>query len=316
MIDKREIRGIVTGLAFVVGLIVIAASAPPYLPGQALLQSLRLHLAIGLAVFLPAFLFLAAPWRALGTALLLIASLFHSWSIINTQQQARTLVEGAEFATGFDVLSFNVLISNQNGEAIADMLLERDADVVVLTEGAPVYSEFSRLSQRYPYRAGCVEVATCDLMILSKTELIDVDILSLSSFSPNRTILARTTIDGEPVRLAAVHLTKPYFDWQAQGEAFKLTQFLNQSEGALVLAGDLNAAAWSGNIHRLLLNTGMIPGPEYPATWPTEFGPAGVPIDNIFTRKPAYISRISALPDPLGSNHRGLIARVEIIEGR
>jgi len=79
-----------------------------------------------------------------------------------------------------------------------------------------------------------------------------------------------------------------------------------------VLAGDFNSAAWSHNIDRLARAQKLIAPPAYPATWPVRLGPLGVPIDNMWTRGPLYISSIEALEDPMGSNHRGLMAELSL----
>ena len=68
--------------------------------------------------------------------------------------------------------------------------------------------------------------------------------------------------------------------------------------------------AWSDLVARFAADTQLVPPPYYPATWPIRFGALGVPIDNMFTRGGARIEAIEAMDDPLGSNHRGLLATV------
>ena len=81
------------------------------------------------------------------------------------------------------------------------------------------------------------------------------------------------------------------------------------------MAGDFNAAGWSDSIDRLAREERLIPGPYYPATWPVRAGMFGVPIDNIWTRAPLLIEQIAALPDAMGSNHRGLTANLSVAGG-
>jgi endonuclease/exonuclease/phosphatase (EEP) superfamily protein YafD len=109
-------------------------------------------------------------------------------------------------------------------------------------------------------------------------------------------------------------MAKPYFDDFAEQEAWHIRQVINRTEGPLVLAGDFNAAAWSHNIDRLARAAKLIPPPYYPATWPIRLGPLGVPIDNMFTRGPLFISSIHALDDSMGSNHRGIMAELSLAE--
>jgi len=312
MVSRGEIRGLLTGFALVVALLVIGASGPNLVPGQPLLQTLRFHLAGGLIVMAIALVLAGSRWRSLAFAALAVVSLGQGAWIIYGQQQARSpLAEGQTLAT-FDLMSFNILIYNNNGAAIADMILSRSPDVVYLLEAAPIYGELQRLNEVYPYHAGCVRQATCDLIMLSKTPLNDIAIHSLSEFSPNRTIFATTEIAGQPVNLVAVHMTKPYFDFAAEGEAFTLARYLEQLTGPVVVAGDFNAAPWSRTLQRLATNADLVHAPSYPTTWPTEAGDFGVPIDNVFTRSPATVEQVAAMADPMGSNHRGLVARIAI----
>ena len=51
-------------------------------------------------------------------------------------------------------------------------------------------------------------------------------------------------------------------------------------------------------------------------TWPVRAGMFGVPIDNIWTRAPLLIEQVAALPDAMGSNHRGLTASLSIAGGQ
>lgn len=309
---RGEIRGLLTAFALVAAALVVAVSGPTVIPGQPLLQTLRFHLAGGL-VLLVVLLFIAgARWRGAAFALLAAVSLGQGAWIVYGQEQARAPLAGAPTAAVFDLMSFNILIHNRNGAAIADMILARSPDVVFLFEAAPIFDELQRLAEVYPYRAACDREETCDIIMLSKTPLEDVAVVSLSEFSPQRTIFAVSEIGGQRVNLVAVHLTKPYFDYADQIEAWVLSRQLERLEGPVVMAGDFNAAPWSCNLQRLAANAGLVHAPDYPATWPTEAGPLGVPIDNAFTRAPAIVESVAALADPMGSNHRGIVARIAI----
>jgi endonuclease/exonuclease/phosphatase (EEP) superfamily protein YafD len=216
----------------------------------------------------------------------------------------------------FELLSFNVLNTNNGNSApIVDMVLEHDPDVVILMEAAPILPDLPRLRAVYPYGIGCEVEATCDTLLVSKTPLEESSRLAdLGHISPRRVIYAASEINGHRVNLVAAHLTKPYFDYFSVTEARVLREGLNRLEGPVVVAGDFNAAPWSRNLIRLMRNSNLLTGNAYPGTWPVEFGDLGVPIDTMFTRAPAVITSIEGLPDSLGSNHRGIIAQVTLVE--
>ena len=193
------------------------------------------------------------------------------------------------------LLSFNLLNPNTRGAEIADFLTGSDADVVFLMEATPIDSHLAQLATRFPYRAGCEDVPTCDLVMLSRTPLEGVRMQSMSSVWSNRLMTATTVVGGQRINLAAVHMVKPYFDEFAEEETLTLKETIADMEGPVVVAGDFNAAAWSGNIDWLVREAGLAPGPFYPATWPVRFGPLGVPIDNVFVRGPLVIRSIRSL---------------------
>lgn len=308
----RELRGAITALALVVCGVLLAVSFDLGVPGQALLQSLRFHIALAL-LGMVVLLILGGAWRR-GLLFLLVfgVSAVQGAAIVYRQQEARIAARGTESEPLFKLLSFNVLNGNPNGERIADFVVGSGADLVLLMEAMPLAAYHDKLRATYPYRAGCDGRVECDTVLLSRTPLDDVTTGSLSSVWRNRLITATTVIGGERISLVAAHMVKPYFDEFPEVEADELARVMQTLKGPLLLTGDFNAAAWSDNIDRLALRENLAPGPGYPATWPIRLGPLGVPIDNIFTRAPLVIEHVEALGDAMGSNHRGLIAEISL----
>ena len=313
MVSRSEIRGILTGLAVTALLLLVGGTIWPLLPGQPLLQSLRFHCALLCLVLAVALAFAGSRWRAgiLGVLALLSAGQ-GAWMIYG-QQQVRIAVAAKPVTQTLELISFNILNSNtENGPAIAEVLAREAVDVVFALEAAPLFPQLEALSAVYPYRAGCGEELTCDLTMFSRTPLENVQAQSLSNFSRQRVITARTRIGAEWVTLVAVHLTKPYFDLQSEVEVRRLREILDAIEGPAVISGDFNAAPWSYAVDRLVRGSQLQVAPFYPATWPPELGLVGVPIDNSFTRGDAVLESLQALPESYGSNHRGLRARIGI----
>jgi endonuclease/exonuclease/phosphatase (EEP) superfamily protein YafD len=309
----RELRGGLTALALVVTGVLLAVSVDLGIPGQALLQSLRFHIAAAL-LGLVVLLFAGGAWRRAWVFVLVFAiSAGQGVAIVYHQQEPRLALTALPGKPLLTLLSFNLLASNQNGENIARFIAGSGADVAVLMEAAPIASHRAILSAVYPYQAGCDDGSRCGgVVILSRTPLADITVQSMSGAWLNRLVTANTTIGGQKINLVAAHLVKPYFDDFAAEEFAKLGATIDRLEGPLVLAGDFNTAAWSASIDGLLRRRSLVPGPLYPATWPVRLGPLGVPIDNIFTRAPLVIENISAMADSMGSNHRGLMAEIGV----
>jgi endonuclease/exonuclease/phosphatase (EEP) superfamily protein YafD len=309
----NELRGALSALALVVLAVLVAVSFDFGIPGQELLQSLRFHIAAVLVLAIVLLLATGAWWRAVILILPLIASLGEGASIIYAQQQLRTAAAPNGATPLLKLMSFNLLNTNlANGEAIADMMIASGADVIMVMEALPLAPHEAKLRAAYPHVAGCTAGPNCTTVILSKWPLGDARSRDLSQLWPSRLVTAIADVRGTRVNLVAVHMSKPYFDNLAAGEAYTLARVIGRMEGPVLLAGDFNAAAWSGTIARLSGWEDLAPGPSYPATWPVPLGPFGVPIDNVFTRAPLLIETVEAIPDAMGSNHRGLIASVSL----
>lgn len=305
-----ELRGMATAglLAFVVVLLLI--SVPTSLPGVELLQSLRFHLAV-LGIPLALVLFATrALWRGLVTAVLMLASLGQGLLPVLEGYGARAAVTGASVGE-IDVLSFNVLASG-DGRAAADFIISTAPDIAVIMETPGIEPYLAEIATVLPYRLGCEQSPTCDISIFSATPFIEARMRRLPPFHHERLAVATTLIAGVSVTVAGLHLSKPYFDQAAWAELQVARGVINGIDGRLILAGDFNAAAWSDALVQFSADTGLVPPPSHPATWPVRAGDLGVPIDNMFTRGDVLIEDIVAPADSYGSNHRALQARVSL----
>ena len=312
MAIRAELRGVLTGFALVAASALFLARVDVGIPGQALLQSLQLHLAIpflGLAL-------LFALVRAYGRALLLVGlALFAAGHValrVYAQHEARAPFAGLERQAEFTLLSFNVLYDNPEPEALARYITGSGADVAVILEAAPLWPLRAEIDAVYPYRVGCDEALRCDLAVFSRFPLSNPQVRSLGELRSNRLVTAGVEIGGTALTLVAAHLSKPYFDREGEYEAQMLTRILRQIEGPLVLAGDFNAAPWSNAVDAMVRDAGLAPAPRHPATWPTRLGPLGIPIDHVLSRAPAIVESIETTPEPFGSNHYGLLARIGV----
>lgn len=213
-------------------------------------------------------------------------------------------------ATRFRVLSFNMLGNNHsNVGRIIDMVNASGADVAYLMESAPLLHHLDALSTAYPYRIGCGILAEeCDLMILSKHPIENPEYLSLSDLRSNRFAMATVHIGGHAVQLAAIHLTKPYFDDYHTTELRRAGAALRKRGGPVVIGGDFNSDTIAPDMQAFLRRHALqATGPE-PATWPVAAGIFGIPIDHIYVSKDIVPLSLARLADHYGSNHYGLIA--------
>jgi endonuclease/exonuclease/phosphatase (EEP) superfamily protein YafD len=312
--NMAELRGALSGLALGASSLLAAISINVGLPGQELLQTLRFHVVAGF-VPLVLLLFLAgARWRALGFLVLLVLSAGQGGLIVLDQLQRRAPLEARAVAGSLSLISFNVLVTNTEGRRIADFLAQAKPDIAIVMETSGIADSLSDLDATFATRVGCQTPRMCDIAVFSRVPLADVQVLQFGPFRRERLIIATTRVAGQTVTIIAAHLSKPYFDDFAWIELTQIRTLLRSITGPVIMAGDFNSAAWSYSVARFARQMELVPPPTYPATWPVELAGLGLPIDNMFSRGGALIRTLEAIPDPMGSNHRGLVAQIDILE--
>lgn len=311
MWGRAEFRGAVLALSGVLALVLIITSTSPGLPGELLLQTLRFHL-VGLGLVLAALLvFLGAKWRALLFVAFLGVALAHGVSYVLEYSGRRTELATAPKA-GLTLLNFNVLTGNDEPERVVAFIRDLAPDVALIMETPGVENQLSEINAILPHRIGCETPRTCDISLFSRYPIIGGEVRELPPFRRMRVALAPIVVDGVAVTIVGVHLSKPYFDEASSEELWRLQRVLGEIEGPVILSGDFNTAIWSGPMGYFGREVGLVPAPSYPPTWPVALGPLGVPIDNVFTVGDARIREIAAGEDSIGSNHRYLVARIDL----
>jgi len=310
MLSRAEFRGGLLALGGLTAVVYLLISFSPGLPGEMLLQSLRFHIALG-GIGLSALLALAgARWRGLLLLLVTLASLAEGAQLVAEQQRRRAVAEAP--LRELSVLSYNVLTSNARAEEAARHIAALAPDVAVIMETPGIEPYLEDIAAALPHRVGCAETANCDLAILSRHPIVSGEVLPMWPFRFQRLVRAVLDVEGTPVTVVGVHLSKPYFDGASWSEALQVGRLLARQEGPVIVAGDFNAAAWSETLVWLGRHAELAPPPWYPASWPVRLGPLGVPIDNMFTRGNARILAIEAGAESYGSNHRYLLGTVGI----
>jgi endonuclease/exonuclease/phosphatase (EEP) superfamily protein YafD len=277
----------------------------------AFFESLQTHISLfGAALALLALL-VKRHWY--GMFLLVLALVLAGHSMVMLHEHALPAAD-ADAKPSFRLLSFNIDSGNfANGERIGDFIVGSNADVVVISEAAPLLAQMARLSAAYPYRVGCgVLVEDCDSLLMSKRPFVQQEIRDLGSLWDNRFIMVTVDMDGQPVTFAAAHLSKPYFDDFHNDELDILCEIMNLAKGPLLLTGDFNASVIEPDMRRFLTSTNLRHLFPEPATWPIETGAFGISIDHVFARPPLLLKSVRQIPDNMGSNHYGLVSEFTV----
>jgi endonuclease/exonuclease/phosphatase (EEP) superfamily protein YafD len=315
MLSKAEFRGAFLALSGLLAFILVVTSFSPGLPGELLLQTLRFHLvALGLVLAGCMYVF-GVRWRVLMFLAVVGGALFHGAYYVNEFGQRRDEPLGA-LKGEMTFLSYNVLSGNRTPKAAADLIISTAPDVALVMETPGIEAQIPAIEAVLPYRLGCERPTRCDISLFSRHPIDNGRIIEVAPFRRERLVLAPMTIDGVALTVVGIHLSKPYFDETSIQELGDLRYVLSLISGPILLAGDFNSAVWTSPLAWFGRSADLVPAPSYPATWPVELGPLGVPIDNMFTRGDARILEIAAGEDSHGSNHRYLLARVGLYAPR
>lgn len=216
--------------------------------------------------------------------------------------------------TDLTLLWMNILESNPiPAETLAKAIRAEAPDILALGESRPAAQLPDLLADLYPHRIGCTDPDACGLLVLSRLPLDAIAIRDLPS-GRERLMRMRVTLPGRaPVRLVFAHLVKPWFTGMSASERDTLDAVLG-GENALpvIVVGDFNAAPWSRRMREIERDHRLHHAPWPVATWPAHAGGLGVSIDHILLRNGAAFAMLAPWGQSLGSNHRGLVARVAL----
>ena len=293
--------------------LLLAAVAARYVTGFwlfATFASLQIHGAIFAFALCVLSLVFYRHWINFGLAAAAVAIAAHGYLMLGEFRQP-TLLDYGDMPT-FRLLSINIEGDNDaNAKRIADYIIGSNADVVFIQESAPIGPEIPRIKAVYPFRLGCgAQTITCDSSLWSKRPLIIGEVKTASPIYRDRLMIASIDFYGKTINFANVHLTKPYFDNFHANELGKITAALEKFQGPLVLAGDFNASILTPDVRRFLKKTKLMTAESEPNTIPVKAPSIGLAIDHLFVRDPLRIKSLARVPDPLGSNHFGLVADI------
>lgn len=273
-----------------------------------MLEGPGLHLALA-ALFLSLLMIILGFIRlgALGFAASL-AGVLHIYLVI-PQIPAPKIDQGHDLS---------LLVTNIEGtwgtnhEAVFDNILEADADVIFIMETAPKLRTLLSDSGRYPHHLPCPP-SRCDNDVFSKYPLVWGNRLNLSYTwrSPRSAAMKLALSEESELTLFLAHLTKAWIPG-SKAERNKFLYRIQAHKGPLVVAGDFNAAPWSAQMRHLKSKSAVHFKNLPPATWPSEFGAFGIPIDHVGVKGDVELLSLTPWLGASQSNHRGLLAKLRV----
>ena len=294
----------------------LGAAAAPQGIAASLLNNLLLQIAVGTLGLLGLLIFLRCLRPALltglalaGQALLLAPGAgleaFGASANANVNQTIR-------------LTTYNVLYANHDHARTLDFLRQNDADVVVLMEVPPHWTEaLETLDDLYPYRLNCSDHRACRLAMLSRVPLRNAS-AGLADDGRTRVVDAVLRIGGGELRVMATHLSKGLSldDYALQSQQLAgLLEHIGDATLPTVLAGDFNMAPWTPRLRRFADRADLTIAPGLNGTWPAMLPvPARIPIDHVMTGPGLRVVDRTVGPD-VGSDHRPVTVTLVSTDG-
>jgi endonuclease/exonuclease/phosphatase (EEP) superfamily protein YafD len=165
------------------------------------------------------------------------------------------------------VMTYNVLYSNLDYDAVANVIRTYDPDVIALQEVMPEMMDAlnDRLSEEYPYSIHGTNDDYGVTAIFSQYPLSEMRVIDL--VEDRRVVIARADVDGQPVTFASVHLRAYGLNWvrpitdvpkeivrrtEAQNHQTEiLWEELHSEPGTVIIGCDCNSKQTSSS-YRLL----------------------------------------------------------------
>jgi endonuclease/exonuclease/phosphatase (EEP) superfamily protein YafD len=213
-----------------------------------------------------------------------------------------------------NVIHANIWMENPTLERVAEMLNRESPDIVSIVELIDPQAQIwqSRLKDRWPYRIDCAP-AGCGNMILSRWPATVLETRSGWHDGPlfPSILAARIHHPQGDFTFVVTHLNRPTEPERQTRQAEWLGQLLRELPQPVIMAGDFNAAPWSGTM-KIIEKADMRRIAHTGPTWPS--GPlifAGIPIDHILGSPGVSASAVKRLV-PFGSDHLAVEAIIAL----
>ena len=218
-----------------------------------------------------------------------------------------------EDAPTLTLYSANLWAPNTDVVAITRSIAESDADIVILVElGDAPAAQLDQVLARYPHRvlnarvdrpSGAARAAIASRYPLTAIADRPDGLVSVAA-------MAHTPLG--PVNIIGAHLTRPWpfqYQWGQINQATALAAIRRDMSGPVIAAGDFNSVSSARIGRQVQAETGLIPAPGWPGTWPSAL-PAGaaMTIDQVW-RSPDLALLERKLGRKNGSDHRPVITR-------
>ena len=251
---------------------------------------------------------LAVPW---------LAFFFVAHPILSGWTEPKPKGSGAQLS----LLVQNLWYRNEDPEALAQQLLARNSQVMVLLEYTPSHAQAFQdagVLNQYQYRWELVEPYGHGIAVFSSIPFINPQDLELSGSG----VSMELQLPDSSVELFAVHFNAPTSVWDIprwRSDFERATTILEQAGPRTVVAGDLNADWGHIRFRQLLAKADLRDAQDvrsvgFATTWPaSEYFPTVLRLDHVLLGQGMELNSFERLPRN-SSDHRGLLAGLSLLK--
>ena len=196
------------------------------------------------------------------------------------------------------VMSFNLLVQNQQHAEVIRRIVTEDPDVVTILEYASHWHEaLAALDEQYPYSVKQPRWHGFGMAIFSKHPLTDTQVVNLTEQkTDNPMIVTKVNFGEQIIRVVGVHTLSPTNRFRLD---IRNRQFVEIGDALLaeatptVVMGDFNCTPWSPFLSDFLKRTGYRDSRQgfgYQPSWPSMYQLLRIPIDHAFVSCLLYTS--------------------------
>jgi endonuclease/exonuclease/phosphatase (EEP) superfamily protein YafD len=261
-------------------------------------------------------LLMIGRWRHGGLSLLVAMAL--AMPILFKYYWQPSTIQAIPQTNSVSLLSFNVLTSNSNKQAVVDYISEGDPDFAFAMETDFQWvAALKTLEEQYPYSVYQPESNNFGLSFLSKHKIVDYRIERLEAGVA--TLVVHVEIQGTLLRIIGTHPVPPVAKLnskQRDSQLSKVADLINEEPSIpTVLAGDLNTSIWSHAFKKLKARAKLSEpthGFGIQTTWRSNSILFAIPIDHVLGN---HLIRFlgKKVDASLGSDHNPLRVEFSVV---
>lgn len=276
-----------------------------------------------LTLLVPILLLLRRPRHAAAAGLLAVVNLA---TLVPLYLPETSLNRGPQpaiagpAAVPLSVLTFNVRGSNTSYEEVVTYLGKQQADVAIVLEVTPAWSQtLDKLKRQYPHQHHEPRTDNFGIALISRLPWKDVKTI-FTSRDGVPSVRAAFQHQGVRWTIVGTHPVPPgsAATSMARNEQLAaLAKLLRQEKAPVILAGDLNVTSWSPFFTELLRTANLRDsrqGRGIQPSWVSRIPLTHLPIDHILVSPGIVVQQRRVGPD-LGSDHRPVVAEL-LLPGR